>query len=175
VAAKNVIATIALLSASESSSSREVRLGIGGDLNLGTRNNPVLEPLEDIVKGAVGIVNLAALAAEQVPSGKKLVLINAPDSLSQLRDVGVRGCAAAGHQTGFEVRGTAIGRWFLRLNGKHREEEPSSQHRHSRGRLHTLVFHAGQNSKTPLPVDPDDFRGARSGNIGDAQKASLRI
>src|SRR5271169_3011348 len=90
VAAISVIATIALRSASESSSSREVRLWIGGDVNLGTANNPVLKPLEDILKGAVGIVNLEGPAAEQVPSGKKLILINAPETLSQLRDVGVR-------------------------------------------------------------------------------------
>ena len=101
VAAINVIATIALFSASESSRSSEVRLGMGGDVNLGTRNNPVLKPL--------------------------------------------------------------------------REEERSSQHRHSQGRLHTLVFHAGQNSRTLLPVNPGDFQGARVGNIGDAQKAWLRI
>jgi hypothetical protein len=109
---------MALFSASESSSSRELRLGIGGDVNLGTRNNPVLKPLEDILKGAVGIVNLAGPVAEQVPSGKKLVLINAPESLSQLRDVGVRGCATAGAQNGFEVRRTANGRCFLRFDGE---------------------------------------------------------
>jgi hypothetical protein len=73
VAAISVIATIALRSASESSSSREVCLWIGGDVNLGTAKNPVLKPLEDILKGALGIVNLKGPAAEseQVPSGKK--------------------------------------------------------------------------------------------------------
>jgi hypothetical protein len=60
----NVIATIAVLSASESSSSREVRLWIGGDVNLGTRNNPVLKSLEDMLKGAVRIVNLEGPAAQ---------------------------------------------------------------------------------------------------------------
>jgi hypothetical protein len=45
-----------------------------------------------------------------------------------------------------------MGRWFLRLNGEHREEVPGSQHRHSQGRLHTPVVHAGPNSKTPLPT-----------------------
>ena len=86
----NVIATIALRSAIESSSSPELRLWIGGDVNLGTANNPVLKPLEDILKGAVGIVNLEGPAAERVPSGKKLKLINAPQTLSRLRDVGAR-------------------------------------------------------------------------------------
>jgi poly-gamma-glutamate synthesis protein (capsule biosynthesis protein) len=88
----NVIATIALLSASEGRSSREVRLWIGGDVNLGTRNNRVLKPLEDMLKGAAGIVNLEGPAAEAEPGpgGKKIVLINAPETLSQLRDVGVR-------------------------------------------------------------------------------------
>jgi hypothetical protein len=55
------------------------------------------------------------------------------------------------------------------------EEERSSQHRHSQGRFQTLVFHQGQNGKTPLRVDPGDSLGARPGNIGDAQKAWVRI
>jgi len=63
---------------------------------LGTAKNPVLKPLEDILKGALGIVNLKGPAAEseQVPSGKK-VLTNAPETLSQLGDVGVRLAAIA--------------------------------------------------------------------------------
>jgi len=66
-------------------------------VNLGTAKNPVLKPLEDILKGALGIVNLRGPAAEseQVPSGKKLVLTNAPETLSQLGDVGVRLAAIA--------------------------------------------------------------------------------
>jgi hypothetical protein len=65
-------------------------------VNLGTAKNPVLKPLEDILKGALGIVNLKGPAAEseQVPSGKK-VLTNAPETLSQLGDVGVRLAAIA--------------------------------------------------------------------------------
>jgi hypothetical protein len=63
---------------------------------LGTAKNPVLKPLEDILKGALGIVNLKGPAAEseQAPSGKK-VLTNAPETLSQLGDVGVRLAAIA--------------------------------------------------------------------------------
>jgi Bacterial capsule synthesis protein PGA_cap len=77
-------------SASETSDAPVVRLWIGGDVNLGTANNPVLKPLVDVLKGAGGIVNLEGPVAQKVPSGKKLRLVNAPEALSQLRDVGVR-------------------------------------------------------------------------------------
>lgn len=59
-------------------------------MNLGTAKNPVLKPLEDILKGAEGIVNLEGPVAEHLPSGKKLKLMNAPEALPQLLNAGVR-------------------------------------------------------------------------------------
>jgi poly-gamma-glutamate capsule biosynthesis protein CapA/YwtB (metallophosphatase superfamily) len=65
-------------------------LWFGGDVNLGNAKNPVLKPLEEILKGEVGIVNLEGPATEKLTSGKKLKLGNAPESLGQLREAGVR-------------------------------------------------------------------------------------
>jgi hypothetical protein len=54
-------------------------------------DNPVLKPLEDILKGALGIVNPEGPGRGRgAERGKKLVLINAPETLSQLYDVDVR-------------------------------------------------------------------------------------
>jgi poly-gamma-glutamate capsule biosynthesis protein CapA/YwtB (metallophosphatase superfamily) len=86
----SIMATIALLKASESSSAAEIRLWFGGDVNLGNAKNPILKPLEDILKGAVGIVNLEGPATEKSASGKKLKLRNAPEALAQLRQAGVQ-------------------------------------------------------------------------------------
>jgi len=85
-----VIATITLLHATENRSVAEIRLWFGGDVNLGNARNPVLKQLEDILKGAAGIVNLEGPVAEQLPSGKKLKLRNAREALGQLREAGVR-------------------------------------------------------------------------------------
>jgi poly-gamma-glutamate capsule biosynthesis protein CapA/YwtB (metallophosphatase superfamily) len=79
-----------VLSASERASAPEVRLWFGGDVNLGTAKNPVLKPLEDILKGADGIVNLEGPVTEHLPTGKKLKLMNAPEALPQLLNAGVR-------------------------------------------------------------------------------------
>src|SRR5271168_4961455 len=94
-ATMSVIAMIALLNASESRSAAEVRLWIGGDVNLGNAKDPVLKPLEDILKGAAGIVNLEGPVAEPSPSGKKLKLTNPPEALAQLREAGVRAAGIA--------------------------------------------------------------------------------
>src|SRR5580698_4460546 len=90
VATISVITAIALPSANESRSALEVRLWFGGDVNLGNAKNPVLKPLEDILKGATGIVNLEGPIVKELPTGNKLKLMNAPEALPQLLNAGVR-------------------------------------------------------------------------------------
>jgi poly-gamma-glutamate synthesis protein (capsule biosynthesis protein) len=67
---------------------------------LGTAKNAVLKPLEDILKGGVGIVNLEGPVAERLPTGRKLKLMNAPGALLQLRDAGVRIAGIANNHGG---------------------------------------------------------------------------
>jgi poly-gamma-glutamate synthesis protein (capsule biosynthesis protein) len=85
----SAIAMIAIPRAKDNKDAPAVRLWIGGDVNLGTTNSPVFLPLSDILKGAVGIVNLEGPIATGLPAGAALKLVNAPGSLSQLRAAGV--------------------------------------------------------------------------------------
>ena len=57
----------------------EVRLWVGGDVNLGGDGKGVLQPLAEMVKGATGIVNLEGPVAAKAPTGAGLKLLNAPE------------------------------------------------------------------------------------------------
>lgn len=97
IAAAVTIAAVALSSAAqngrraEGDARSEVRLWLGGDVNLGDGDaKNIFEPLAEMVKGAAGIVNLEGPVAAKAPTGPGLKLFNAPEVLRELKDAGVR-------------------------------------------------------------------------------------